>query len=62
MINRKKKKEPAVTERYASVKLPEDFKILFKNYNFEMLDTEKHKELIVNYHPPEEVEASQEVW
>ncbi|AZT91470.1 hypothetical protein ELD05_13140 [Caldicellulosiruptor changbaiensis] len=29
------------------MKLPEDFKILFKNYNFEMLDTEKHKELII---------------
>lgn len=29
------------------MKFLEDFKILFKNYNFEMLDIEKYKELII---------------
>jgi len=29
------------------MRLPEDFKPLFRNYNFEILDTEKHKELII---------------
>ncbi len=29
------------------MKLPEDFKPLFKNYNFEVLDVQKHKELVI---------------
>ncbi|HHW58107.1 MAG TPA: hypothetical protein GXX15_10720 [Clostridia bacterium] len=29
------------------MKLPVDFKLLFRNYNFDILDTEKHIELIV---------------
>lgn len=35
------------TKRDTDVKLPEDFKPLFKNYNFEVLDVQKHKELVI---------------
>jgi len=29
------------------MRLPENFKPLFMNYNFDVLDTEKHTELII---------------